>query len=233
MQSPPVYNTYAVDKKILYMYTISMTTIIDNLNWRYATKTFDVSKELDATELEQIVEAGRLAATAYGLQPFNIIVVTDMAEKQALVPHAYGQTHVADNGALVVLAARTDIDAAFISAYTALIETTRGLPVGTVDGFKDMMIGDLTNRTPEARLVWAQKQAYIALGTMMTAASKFHVDNHAIEGFDPAAFNEVLGLDAKHLHATVLLTLGHRADSDETQHYAKVRRSAADMIVQL
>ncbi len=210
-----------------------MTAIIDGLKWRYAVKKFDASKEIPASDLETILEAGRLAATAYGLQPFDIIVVTDAAKKAELVPHAYGQEHVADNSALVVLAARTDIDAAFIAEYTARIETTRGLATGSVDGYKDMMIGDITNRTPEARMTWAQKQTYIALGTIMAAASEVHVDNHALEGFSPTGFNEVLGLDARNLHATVILALGYRDASDESQNYAKVRRSADNMIVRM
>lgn len=210
-----------------------MTTIIESLKWRYAVKKFDTTKEIGVADLDTILEAGRLAPTAYGLQPFDIIVVTDAAKKAALVPHAYGQTHVGDNSALVVLAARTDIDAAFIAAYTANIEQTRHLPAGTVDGYKDVMIGDLMNRIPEARLAWAQKQAYIALGMMMAAASECRVDNHALEGFDPVKFNEELGLDARHLHATVILALGYRDARDESQNDAKVRRAATDLIVRI
>lgn len=210
-----------------------MTNIIEGLKWRYAVKKFDTSKEIPASDLDTILEAARLAPTAYGLQPFDIVVVTDAEKKQALVPNAYGQAHVGDNSALVVFAARTDIDAAFISEYAARIESTRGLAAGTVDGFKDSMIGDLTNRTPEARMIWAQKQAYIALGTMMAAASELHVDNHALEGFNPDKFDEVLGLTERHLHATVILALGYRDVSDESQNYAKVRRAADDMIVRM
>ena len=130
-----------------------------------------------------------------------------------------------------LLAARTDIDAAYVAEYTARIETTRGLPAGAVDGYKDMMTGDMTNRTPEAKLVWAQKQAYIALGTMMDAASELQIDNAALEGFNPAKFNEVLGLDAHNLHASILLVLGYRSDEDATAAYAKVRKDLKDIVV--
>lgn len=208
-----------------------MTTIIDNLKWRYATQKFDTTKEIPAEDLKIILEAGNLAATAYGLQPLQMVVVTDPAKKQALVASAYGQSHVADNSALVVLAARTDIDEAYITEYTNRIETTRGLPAGTTAGYKTMMVNDLTSRTPEARLAWAQKQAYIVLGTMMAAASELHIDNHALEGFNPAEFNETLGLGAHNLTATVVLALGYRSEADDTQHWAKVRKPLADMVV--
>lgn len=208
-------------------------TTKESLAWRYATQQFDVTKTISEGDLTDILEAGNLSATAYGLQPFSFVVVTDQAKKEALVPVAYNQTHVKDNSVLIVLAARTDINEAYITEYTTRIETIRNLPAGTVDGYKNMMIGDLTNRTPEARLVWAQKQAYIALGTMMVAASEKEIDNHALEGFDPSAFNEILGLDALNLHATVLLALGYRSTEDQTQNYAKVRKQLDDIVVRI
>lgn len=203
------------------------------LNWRYATKKFDITKELPATDLEYILEAGNLAATSYGLQPFKIVVVTDTEKKQALMGAAYNQIQAGENGALLVLAARTDIDADFIAEYTTRIETERDLPAGAVDGYKDMMVGHLTSLTAEARLIWAQKQAYIALGTMMVAAAEKEVDNAPMEGFDPAKFNEILGLDKLNLHATVILALGYRSAEDATQNYKKVRRDLSDIVVRM
>jgi len=206
-------------------------TTHQSLQWRYATKQFNTAKKVSDDDLNYILEAGRLAASSYGLQPFSIVVVTDEAKKQALVEHAYGQVQVGENSALIVLSARTDVDTAFITEYTTRIETMRGLPAGTVDGYKDMMIGHLTSLTPTDRLVWAQKQAYIALGTMMVAAAERKVDHCPMEGFDPLKFNEVLGLTEKNLHATVILPIGYRAETDATQHYAKVRKDMADLVV--
>lgn len=203
------------------------------LNWRYATKKFDPSKELPEADLEYILEAGNLAATSYGLQPFNIIVVSDQEKKQALMAHAYNQPQVGENSALIILAARTDVDATFIAGYTARIENERGLPTGAVDGYKDMMIGHLTSLTAEARLVWAQKQAYIALGTMLVAAAEKQVDSCPMEGFDPVKFNEILGLEALNLNATIVLPVGFRAADDETQNYKKVRRDLTDIVVRM
>lgn len=81
--------------------------------------------------------------------------------------------------------------------------------------------------------MWAQKQAYIALGTMMVAASEKGIDNHALEGFNPEAFNDVLGLAAHNLHATVILALGYRSSEDQTQHHAKVRKQLDDIVIRI
>jgi nitroreductase len=208
-----------------------MTTIIENLNWRYATKGFDTSKEITAENLQYIIEAGRMTATSYGLQPFKIVVVTDAAKKVELMGHAWNQAHVGENGALIILAARTDVDEAMIADYTTRIEATRNLPAGAVDGYKDMMVGSLMAHTPEQRTIWAQKQCYIALGTMMMAAAEKMIDGCPMEGFSAEGFDEALGLKAHNLTATVIFPVGYRAESDATQHYAKVRRTSEDMVV--
>lgn len=206
-------------------------TLNQALAWRYATNKFDVTKKVSEENLTSILESANLMPTAYGLQPFRLIVIADQAVKESLVEHSYGQKHIADNSHLIVLAARTDIDEAMIAEYTARIEAIRSLPAGTVDGFKNAMIGDLTNRPEEARLVWAQKQSYLALGGMMAAASLLGVDNHALEGFNPVAYNEVLGLTDLKLTATTILALGYRDEADASQHYAKVRLPLETLVI--
>jgi nitroreductase len=206
-------------------------SIIENLQWRYATQKFDTSKEIAPADLDTILQAGNLAATAYGLQPFQIIVVKDQAKREALVEHAYGQEHFAKNGALIILAARTNIDEAYITEYVERTARIRSMDVAMLDGFKNMMLGDMNSRGEAGRLAFAQLQTYIALGTMMAAASELHIDNHAMSGFNADAFDEVLGLKEKHLHATVALALGYRSDDDAWQHYAKVRKDMKDIVV--
>lgn len=206
-------------------------SIIENLQWRYATQQFDLNQNLSEADLNTILNAGNLAATAYGLQPFQIVVVKDQAKKDALVEHAYGQKHFADNNVLIILAARTDINEAYITEYIKRTAKTRGLDVTLLDGFKNMMLGDMNNRGEAGRLVFAEQQAYIALGTMMAAASELRIDNHAMSGFNAEKFDEVLGLTERNLHATVALALGYRHPEDAWQHYAKVRKDLSDLVV--
>jgi nitroreductase len=210
-----------------------MKTIIDSLKWRYATYTFDTSKGISEKDLHTVLEAGNLAATAFGLQPFEFVVVKDQTMKESLVPHAYGQQHLAKNSALVVLAIRTDLDEAYITEYIERIGRTRGVPVEMLEGFKQSMLGAMSMKGADGRNAWAQKQAYIALGTMMAAASELRIDNHGAEGFDPEKFDEMLGLKAKNLHATVLLMLGYRTDTPddkEKMFQIKVRKEYDDIV---
>ena len=208
-------------------------TIIDSLKWRYATQTFNTTKAIPKEDLHTILEAGNLAATAFGLQPFEFVVIQDQSVKDSLIAHAYGQEHVVKNSALIVLAIRTDIDEAYITEYVERIARIRNLPAEALDGFKQSMLGAMTMKGQGGRDAWAQKQAYIALGTMMAAASELQIDNHGAEGFDPEKFDEILGLKAKNLHATVLLMLGYRTDQPdgkEQMFQIKVRKEYDDIV---
>ena len=48
--------------------------MIEQLNWRYATKKMNGQK-LAADTLDHILEATRLSASSYGLQPFTVLVI--------------------------------------------------------------------------------------------------------------------------------------------------------------
>ncbi len=200
------------------------------LNWRYATKQFDADKEVSVEDLEYILEAGNLAATSYGLQPFGLVVVTDEAKKQAIQAVAYNQVQVGTNSALIVVAARTDVNETMIIDYINRIAETRGILADSLNGYRDMMVGHLTSLSEADRLTWAQRQSYIALGTMMVAAAEKGVDSCPMEGFDPIQVNEILGLAEHNLHATALLPVGYRAAEDAYQNYAKVRRTMDDLV---
>ena len=52
-----------------------MTTIIDALTWRYATKKFDTEKKISAEQLSTLKEALRLSPSSFGIQPWHFVVV--------------------------------------------------------------------------------------------------------------------------------------------------------------
>jgi nitroreductase len=89
-----------------------MDTIIKSLNWRYATKSFDSTKKISEEQLNTILESMRLSASSYGLQPWKFIVVQNPDKRTALRAAAWDQPQVTDASAFIVLAVRTDVDAA-------------------------------------------------------------------------------------------------------------------------
>jgi nitroreductase/dihydropteridine reductase len=206
-------------------------SLVDKLNWRYATKKFDITKKIPADKLQNILDAAQLAPSSLGLQHYRVLVVEDPAVRAQLREVAYGQPQITDASQLIVFAAETNINEDFGKKYIDNVAATRNIPREALGGFEGMVLGAISARTPEQLLVWAQKQAYIGLGVLVTAAAEQDVDVCPMEGFDPAGFDNVLGLTEKGLTATVIATIGYRAEDDATSHAAKVRRPASELFI--
>lgn len=205
--------------------------IIEALQWRYATKKFDPAKKVSEKDMQELLEAARLAPSSYGLQPWGFVVVTDPAVRKQLRPHAWNQPQVEDASHLIVLCSRTDIDAAYVKRYVQAIAKTRGIPEEPLETYEGMMLGFVKNTTPEELASWAKHQVYLALGILLESAALKRIDACPMEGFDAKRFDDVLGLAKHHLTATVLCTLGYRAPDDHAAALAKVRFAASDVVV--
>lgn len=210
-----------------------MSTILENLNWRYATKRFDATKKISEADLNTLKEAVRLAASSYGLQPFKVVVVENPEIREQLKAAAYGQTQITDASQLFIFANDLNAGPESVSAYIKNISETRGVPTEALGGFADMMNNVISNLSQENKNIWTAKQTYIALGTLLAAAAELKIDATPMEGFNPAQFNEILGFDKLGLNASVIATVGYRHDEDDTQHYKKVRKSQEELFITL
>ncbi|MTH15702.1 NAD(P)H-dependent oxidoreductase [Flavobacterium sp. LC2016-01] len=210
-----------------------MSTLLDNLNWRYATKKFDATKKIAAADLNTLKEAVRLAASSYGLQPYKVVIVENPEIREKLKAAAYGQTQITDASQLFIFANDLNAGPESVDAYIKNISETRGVPADALAGFSDMMKGTLANLSQDAKNIWTAKQTYIALGTLLAAAAELKIDATPMEGFNPAAFNEILGFDKLGLNASVIATVGYRHDEDDAQHYKKVRKSHEELFITL
>jgi nitroreductase len=208
-----------------------MSTLLDNLNWRYATKKFDATKKISSEDLNTLKEAVRLAASSYGLQPYKVVIVENPEIREQLKAAAYGQTQITDSSQLFIFANDLNAGPESVAAYIQNISETRGIPTEALGGFADMMNGVISNLSQEAKNIWTAKQTYIALGTLLAAAAELKIDATPMEGFNAAAFNEILGFDKLGLNASVIATVGYRHDEDDTQHYKKVRKSHEELFI--
>ena len=82
-----------------------MTQLLEQLQWRYATKKMDPSKTVPQDKLDRIVEAARLAPTSSGLQPFELLVVSNAEVRKQIRAVANDQSQVTDGSHLLVFAA--------------------------------------------------------------------------------------------------------------------------------
>ncbi len=208
--------------------------LLETLNWRYATKKMDPSKKVPAEKVERILEAVRLAPTSSGLQPFQVLVVTNDALRAKIRAASWDQAQVTDGSHLLVFAAWDNYTDARIDDVVTRTAETRGAPRAAVAEYYDRLKGMYLPREASVNYEHAARQAYFAFGLAVAAAAFEQVDATPMEGFDPAQVDEILGLKEKGLRSVTLLPLGYRAaEGDWLNGLPKVRKDRADLVVEV
>lgn len=210
-----------------------MKTYIEALEWRYATKKFESGKKISAEQLNTLKKAVQLAASSYGLQPYEVLIVTSQDLREKLQPAAWGQSQVVDASHLFIFCNKTSVKDSYIDDYISQVSTERDLPEGSLKDYGNFMKSKVNALSKEEQQNWTAKQTYIALGNLLSAAAHLELDACPMEGFEPEKFNEILNLHEKGLNAVVIATVGYRSEEDATQHYKKVRRSENQLFTKL
>jgi len=211
-----------------------MSNLINTLQWRYATKKFNPAKEVPQEKLDRILEAIRLTATSSGLQPYEVFVVTNKEVREKIKPIAWNQEQITDGSHLLVFAAWDNYTAERINMMFDLVNEQRGFKNEGWENYRQMLLGTYPKRDAEVNYQHAARQAYIGVGTALIAAAEEQVDATPMEGFDPKALDEILGLKDLGLRSVVILPLGYRADEgDWLVSLKKVRRSREDFVTEV
>jgi nitroreductase len=202
-----------------------MSDLIQKLQWRYATKKMDPARAVPQERVDRIVEATRLAATSSGLQPYEVIIVSNLAVREKIKPVAWNQEQITDGSHLLVFAAWDNYTAERINMMFDLVNSERGFTSEGWENYRKMLLSTYPARDAEVNFNHAARQAYIGLGTALIAAAEEQVDATPMEGFDPKAVDEILGLSARGLRSVAIMPLGYRAlVGDWLVNLKKVRR---------
>ena len=204
--------------------------IIESLEWRYATKKFDSSIIIDDKKIERICTAFNLTATSYGLQPIKLLVVKNKDLQQELKAASFNQVQVSSASHVFVICVENNINAEFINKYFENIKNTRAENHDKIDDYHKTLAKRFVGQTDDELKLWATKQAYIALGNLMTVCAAEKVDSCPMEGFMPNKVDEILKLDQKQLSSVLLLPVGERDITDTSSTDLKVRRPITEII---
>jgi len=204
--------------------------LLDKLNWRYAAKA--MNKEVVPQEkVDNIIEAARLAPTSSGLQPFEILVITNQEIKEQIRPVSWNQSMITDCSHLLVFAAWDTYTEDRINKMFDLVNDVRGFKNEGWENYRQMLLGMFPQRDPEENFNHAAKQAYIAFSAAIIAAAYEGVDSTPIEGFEPTEVDKILGLREKGLRSAVMLPIGYRdTENDWLVNLKKVRKSTEDLV---
>lgn len=203
--------------------------LIQNLEWRYATKKFDPEKKVSKTDLENIKKAISLAATSYGLQAYKVLIIEDPEIRKRLQPESWGQSQIVDASELIIFCNYTNVDNQVIDDYLKLKADTQELNIEDLKDYGDFMKSKITELPDDIIKVWTAKQTYIGLGNLLAACAELKIDACPMEGFNSEGYDKILNLSEKGLSTAVIATIGYRSEEDITQHSKKVRKPMEEL----
>jgi nitroreductase / dihydropteridine reductase len=206
---------------------------IESLQWRYATKKFDASKVLSNEKLEILKQAFNLTATSFGLQTIKLLIIQNKELRSELVAPSYYQKQVLDASHLLVFCVQTDVLDSDVDAHFDNVTFIRETPETILAPYRADLKRMMQSMTQQERIDWSIKQAYIALGNMMTVCAVEQIDACPMEGFDREQIDYILNLKDMNLKSVLLLPVGYRAEDDIFANFKKVRKQVSDAVLEL
>jgi nitroreductase len=190
-----------------------------------------MAKKIPQDKFDNIIEAASLAPTSSGLQPFEIIVVTNQKVKDEIKKIAWNQPVVSDCSHLLVFAAWDTYTEERINYMFDMVNDLRGFKNEGWENYRQQLLGSYPKKSPEENFNHAARQAYIAFSQALSAATFEGVDSTPMEGFDTEALDKILNLKEKGLKSCVMLPLGYRdVENDWLVNLKKVRKPKADLV---
>jgi len=204
--------------------------LIEILNWRYATKAM-TGNVVPETKINAIINATLLCPTSSGLQPFHIILISNLELKKKILPIAMNQPVIEQSSHLMVFAAWDQYTTKRVNNHFTSLNQQRNMPDSTTDEFRKMTLASFEKQTPIEHFNHAAKQSYIGLGYATIAAAIEQVDATPMEGFNPEELDELLELKKQGLKSTAILAIGYRdVKTDWLLKLKKVREPLSEFL---
>ncbi|MDD2328853.1 MAG: NAD(P)H-dependent oxidoreductase [bacterium] len=206
--------------------------IIEPLKWRYATKRM-TGEKIPEKDLESILEALRLTPSAYGLQPYSVVLTENRELLQQIFEQSCPQVVLQQCSHLLIFKAKKQLDEACVEEYLEEFRRVRNASDAHIDGYREK-IQRVINDPAINTFNWSTHQTYLALGYATFAAALLGIDATPIEGFDPKALNRLLALNEEEEETVLMLTLGYRdTGEDRLAHQPKVRKPLHKLVERL
>lgn len=207
--------------------------LIDKLNWRYATKSFDPSKKISKSDLQYLKEAVRLSASSYGLQLYKVLIIDDSEVKSELRKAAWNQSQLTDAHYIFVFCQPKEYSDDFVDDYIHLTAETQKGNTEKLKEYGDSIKSSINKKNDQEQNQWMSNQVYLALSNLLFACADLNIDACPMEGFDNEAFDSILNLDKMKLRSTVIAPVGYRNAADHSQFRAKVRKPLSELFLKV
>ncbi|MBN3856849.1 oxygen-insensitive NAD(P)H nitroreductase [Paraburkholderia sp. Ac-20340] len=207
---------------------------------RHATKSFDPARKIPAAVIDELKELIRFSPSSVNSQPWHFVVAQSDAARarvaKSMQPgYAYNEAKVTRASHVLVLCVRKDMDEAHLNAVLEQEAADGRFASDEAKTVQQNTRGFYVNlhRERDDLSAWMEKQAFLALGTLLIGASTLEIDACPMEGFDAKALDEELGLAERGLTSIVVVGLGYRSADDFNAKLPKSRLSAEAVFTEL
>lgn len=198
--------------------------LLKNLEWRYATKKFDSTRKISDADIFKLKRAIQLSVSSYGLQLYQVVVIEDPEIRKKLLPVSWNQSQITDASHLFVFCNYKEAQHEAIDYFIRRTAEIQEVDLTRLSGYGDFIKSKLSEKSDIEKSSWLNSQTYLALGNLLNACAELKIDACPMEGFEPDAYAEILGLKDKGLEAAVIAAVGYRHKDDNTQSSPKVRK---------
>ena len=205
-------------------------TFSDVLAFRHACKIFDEKRAISDSEWAQILEAGRLAPSSLGLEPWEFELIENKNLREKLRGASWGQAQITSASKLLIiyakisdLAPNSDYIFRMVSRRMDKNQDAHKAYMGVVNSVLEQV-----GLAPNLVFGWAKAQCFLSAMNMMNAAAFLGIDSCPIEGFVERDVNEILGLNPDVKRVALILPFGYRIQEQKP----KIRKNLDEFYTQ-
>ena len=167
---------------------------------RRSVKAFDPHHRMSEQEINQLMSLAMLSPTAFNIQNWRFVLVTDPVLRQQIRAASWNQAQVEEASLLIVLTADLNAWAKQPERYW------KNAPKAASDLLVPM-IGHYYQNNDQVQRDEAMRSCGMAATTLMLAAKEMGYDTCPMDGFDFAAVSKLLNLPADHI-PTMFIVVG-------------------------
>ena len=186
-----------------------MSDVNSLLLHRFACKKYK-SDMPSKEEIDQILEAGRLSPTSFGLEPWTFHV----CKSHDLLSSCFYQESMKTAPITVVITTKRgkffNPNSEFIKKRAERFPSTLEEFIDDYKGYYEFL------RDSNSLDSWSRSQSYIAATAMMIKATELNIQSCAIEGYDNDKVIDALGLDKEDEEVGIVIAFGY-PDEDERE----------------
>lgn len=203
----------------------------DILAKRRAVNFFDFEKEVNDMEIRSIIEKASQTPSSFNLQPWNVMIIRDSADKDKLRKLAMNQPKVTEAPVVLIFLADKN---GWQQGHPTVEQNFREMvSAGDMNQEQyDWFIGackGLYGKNELTQNAFAIKNTGFFAMSVMYAAADAGLDTHPMDGFDHDGVREAFNIPER-FFIPLLLCIGH-FDQNKTLSPAKWRKKYEDIVV--